>query len=371
MGTKKKKAEPTPDFANFITPDPAEIQQLRKEIGKLNKKLSDVTAGEAIIRAAVKQSFIKAPDLAVPKMPKRDRRKIVDEEMAVLHVSDVQLGKVTSTYNSTVAAERLMLLADKALRITETRRTSAKIEELRLYLGGDLVEGEEIFPTQAHQIDQSLFDQAVKALPEAICKMTLKLLEGFRKIRIVTVPGNHGRQGPRNTRAHPRTNWDNVAHEVIKLWLMGPEDNPRLRDRLSMNISQSFFAVDRVYGWGNLMVHGDQITGGFAGFPWYGTAKKAWGWIDSIPHPWDYLWFGHFHTPAAATLNHRIFLANGTTESDNTFAQAQLASGGYPCQRLAFFNEDHGLISDHWVYLTDEGVRQPQMNRWEKWSTLS
>jgi hypothetical protein len=363
MAKRKEKS-----FEAFLEKgDNVEVSQLRTEINRLNKELSKARAGETILAEAVKAVFKTPPALKVPKLPKKDRRS-KPEETAVLHISDIQLGKITDTYNSQVAHDRLMMLANKTIQITQIRKTGAKIENLRLYLGGDLVEGEEIFPTQAHKIDQSVFDQAVRALPEALAKVILRLLEEFRTIHIVTVPGNHGRQGSRATRANPRTNWDNVAHDVLKLWLLGPDDHPRLRDRVTMNVSESFWAVDRVYGWGNLLVHGDQIGGGFAGFPWYGTAKKAWGWIDSIPDPWDYLWFGHFHTWATATLNHRIFLANGTVESDNEFAQANLAAAGHPCQRLSFFNEQHGLISDHAVYLGEAGKRVPQRDRWEAWA---
>jgi hypothetical protein len=59
-------------------------------------------------------------------------------------------------------------------------------------------------------------------------------------------------------------------------------------------------------------------------------------------------------------LNHRILLANGTTESDNDYAQEQLAACGHPCQRLAFFNAKHGLIADHQVFLAE---RLPQRKR--------
>ena len=109
--------------------------------------------------------------------------------------------------------------------------------------------------------------------------------------------------------------------------------------------------VHDIEGWGVLCVHGDQIRGGFAGFPYYGTAKKAWGWIDAIPKPWTYLAFGHFHNFAMGTLNKRTFLANGTVESDNVYAQEQLAAMGSPCQRLSFFNRKYGLVADHQIWL--------------------
>jgi len=46
-----------------------------------------------------------------------------------------------------------------------------------------------------------------------------------------------------------------------------------------------------------------------------------------------------------------VMLANGTTESDNEYAAADLSAAGEPCQRLAFFDEEHGLVADHQVFL--------------------
>ena len=105
-------------------------------------------------------------------------------------------------------------------------------------------------------------------------------------------------------------------------------------------------------GHRHLIVHGDQIRGGFAGFPWYGAARKAQGWIDAIPEQWETLYFGHFHTYTGGTLNRRRWYCNGTTESDNEYAQEQLAACGMPVQRMQFWNREHGMVADRPVYLT-------------------
>lgn len=339
------------------------IRLLKKTVKDLKRKVEGLASGNELITEAVVQAYEDPPDLYIPKA-KKDTRKRKNEEIAVLHLSDLHIGKLTSSYDTAVAEERLMLLAKKVKNIVEVRRSSSKINELRIYLGGDMIEGEDIFATQAHLIDQSLFDQAVKNGPAIIAKCILSLLEAFPKIHICTVPGNHGRNGPKGGRSHPRTNWDNVCYEILKIYLLGAnESRKETKNRITMDISEEFYMVDRVYEWGNLMVHGHEIRGGFAGLPWYGVAKKAWGWIDSIPLPWDYLWFGHFHTYASATLNHRIFLANGTIESDNEFAQQNMSAAGFPCQRLCFFDEKNGLISDNQVYLTLDEDRVPSRIR--------
>jgi len=347
---------------------PMDVKILQGENAKLRRKLDKLRAGEGMIVEAVKDAWETPADMKFPKAPYAKNMGKGQREIAILHISDTQIGKTTATYDTDVADRRLQLLARKAINLTRVRRNGSKIDEIRIYLGGDMIEGEDIFPHQAHLIDSSVFEQAVKNAPASITRCILTLAAEFRKVKVVCVAGNHGRNGPKGTRSHPKTNWDTVCYEVMKLMLVGTDDNPTpISKRLDVKIAPSFFYVDRVFDWGNLMVHGDQITGGFAGFPWYGTAKKAWGWIDSIPDPWDYLWFGHFHTYASAVLNHRTFLCNGTTESDNVFAQAQLAAAGFPCQRLSFFDEEHGLIADNQIFLTDEGTRVPQRIRAQAW----
>jgi hypothetical protein len=93
------------------------------------------------------------------------------------------------------------------------------------------------------------------------------------------------------------------------------------------------------------------------------TAKKAWGWIDSIPEEWDYLYFGHWHQDACAMLNHRTFFATASPESGNVFAQEQMAAAGFPSQRLQFFDRDHGVIANHQIFLCEPRERLPQRIR--------
>ena len=343
--------------------DPDEIAALRREVQRLTRDGSRRRGGEALIIHAVEQAYDDPPDLVVPPRPKLSRKK--SEEVALLHVTDTQIGKVTESYNVGVADARLMQLAEKVRTIVEVRRSAVKVDELVLLLGGDIIENENLFPGQQFEIgDRGVFDQAVRDAPAILTRLILRLLEFFPKIRIVAVSGNHGRAAPRSMGSHSRTNWDRVAYEVTRLMVLGPPGTrPELDGRLTFEIADSFYSVPRVWDWGLLVIHGDQIRGGFGGFPWYGVGKKAWGWADSIPEAWDFLYFGHFHQHACATLNYRTFFATGTPESGNVYAQEQLAAGGWPSQRLQFLNEEHGVIADHQVFLTAPGERVPQRLR--------
>lgn len=342
-----------------------DVLELRREISGLNDRLRRFRSKYGILREALLDVLAENPPrISAPPRPARDRRRR-EERTAVLHVSDLQLGKRTATYDLEVAGARLHQLAEITAKITETQRSAYKIEECRLYLGGDLVEGERIFRGQAHLIDRSLLGQAVREGPALVVRLILDLLATFRTVHVIAVSGNHGRV---DFEAHPETNWDTVAAEIVRTTLLGSPDHPRLEleDRLTFHVSTDWHHVDRMPGgWGNLLIHGHQIRGGFAGFPWYGAGRKALGWFQVVREPWDYLWLGHFHTAAMATINYTEWRANGTTESGNDYAAAELASAGYPSQRLAFFNAEHGLVQEHVVYLTSPGERRPAARRFE------
>lgn len=347
-----------------LNTDVAEIY--KRKIKQLDKELRYKRSSEEIIIKAMQEVWIDPPSLEIPSAPKLTSRTEA-VEIAVGHLSDTQIGKTTKTYNTKIAAKRIAKFIEKAIHVTEVRRNSAKIDEFHLYLGGDMVEGEEIFGGQVHEIDSSVYEQAIVTGASIIVKAILRLLKSFNKVKVLTVPGNHGRNGKYGGGASLETNWDNVCYAAARYILMGSNDYPRqdLKNRLIWPESDTWFAVDKIFNWGNLIVHGDQITGGFAGFPWYGAGKKAQGWIDSIDEPWDYLYFGHFHTFASFVLNRRMVLANGTTESDNEYARSQLAASGFPCQRLAFYNAKYGLISDNQIFLADD--RRPNRDKAIDW----
>lgn len=330
--------------------EPEEVRLLRKENAQLRKKLTAHGAKAQLILDAVAEAIetIELPVVQAPKPPRKTGAKH-DKEVPVLHCSDWQWGKITSSYSSAVAARRVKELARKACTIIERRKAFADIREVRLYYGGDMVEGEEIFSGQAHLIDQGVLDQAIGDCAPAMAGLASSLLSVVDKVHVLAVSGNHGRTGPRGGSPHPKTNWDRVSYAMAEALT---KQSPDLAKRVTWNVADDFYLVDDVLGHGNLIVHGHQVRGGFGGFPWYGVGKKLTGWIDSVPEEWQSLYLGHFHTPAMGTINARRWYCNGTTESDNEYAREELAACGAPMQRLQFFNRAHGMIADCPIYLT-------------------
>lgn len=348
-------------LAKKVGAEGATVKELRGQLRRLERRAASLRTKEELIQAAVLDVLKgSAPTIEAPPRPKLGRRRAAKEEVAVLHLSDWQLGKVTKSYDTSVAEARAAETFEKVALITELRRSHADIRELRVYLGGDMVEGEDIFPHQAHEIDSPLYDQACVNGPRILARGLMTALETFDHVWVGSVDGNHGRNGSKHTRSSPKTNWDRVLSNTLRAVLLGTDELPRkeLAGRLDFQIADDFYFIDRVLGWGNLVVHGHQIGGGFAGFPWYGVGKKAWGWADSIEEPWDNLFLGHFHTPVMQHLGNKRVFANGTLESDNNFAKEQLAACGVPAQRLCFMNRRIGVISDDVVELLPRRPRR-------------
>jgi len=350
----RKSQSPVADFLKVNAPDSPGTAALREENARLRRKIAVSSGTGDLIVEAVERAYDKPVKFTLGFEPKRKAKgKPREAEAAVCHVSDTQFGKITSTYDTAIAGERIAEYARKVRTIIDRKRSYCDVTEAHIYLGGDMIEGETIFAGQAHLIDEGVLEQAVRSAPLAIASMIVSIATEVERTKVVCVSGNHGRSAPKGVGAHPVTNWDRVCYEVTRLLVLGPDKSkPNGEGRITFDIADDFYAVDDVLGHPNLVLHGHQIRGGFGGFPWYGVGKKAAGWIDAIPQPWTRLYFGHFHTLTSGRINDREWYCNGTTESDNAYAREELAAAGIPMQRLQFFSAEHGVVSDHQVYLT-------------------
>lgn len=298
-------------------------------------------------------SHLPLPDLRCPGFPPKRSGKL-PWEIPCLQVSDVQFGKRTATYNSDVARKRLFQLAANAGKCIDDRKSFARIEELHLYVIGDIVEGQRVFRGQAYHIDSTVQAQAIHGASAALARLVLRLLKHVDRVIVWCVRGNHGDEDDNSP-----VNWDEVCYEVFKRDLLGGQDlfpeRKKIQARIQFKEIGSWFQVARAFRWGNLLVHGNQITGSLGGS---GFKTKVAGWIDAIPEPWDYLWIGHFHTYSSWTVNKRTVFVNGTTETGNEYAQEDFAATGFPVQRLAFFNEKVGLAADCPIYLEERSANK-------------
>ena len=338
----------------------AQVEGLITELRAANARLSAALQKEksskydlvdAVYRAA--RDSAAGLQLSPVGKPQADKRKR-QAETAVAVLSDWQLAKVTPTYNSAICEERVMAYVEKVIKLTEIQRADHPVRSLRVWLLGDLIEGELIFPGQSYLIDSSLYRQITVDGPRILCNALRRLESAFENVHVVGVIGNHGAIGGSTRRDHnPETNGDRMLYRICQQIL--EKDT-----RISWSIpdgegERNWYAIDTIGSKSFLLIHGDQIRGGFAGFPFYGLAKKSWGWATgAIPEHFDEVVLGHWHQPTRVTLNRITARVNGSTESYNTYAMEQLAAVGRPSQWLLFAHPENGITAEYCVYLDNE-----------------
>ena len=296
---------------------------------------------------------LKALTFGATTKPPADRRK-AEDETAIITFSDLQLGQVTSSYNSEIAEQRVQQYADKIIRLTELQRASHPIRRAKLYLLGDLIEGELIVPSHPHQVDSSVYAQVALNGPRILGDFIRRMLETFEAVDVVSVPGNHGDVGgPARKMYNPETNFDRMLSSILRSIFEASGEK-----RVTFTVPEgygrsSWYAVDYVGDVGFMLWHGHQArrTSSSSHLPFY---KLVMGWRSgAIPEPFTISICGHHHTPTFLTMNSVNHYINGTFASDSEYAVERLASNSRAAQWLLFARPGRGVTASYLVTLDD------------------
>jgi hypothetical protein len=320
-----------------------ENRRLARSIDKLKNIRGE--ASNVVYQAAYDAfSNFDLPKTSKPNFGKSS--KVSETAVAVL--ADWQLGKITPSYNSEVLAKRMDIYMEKLLEITEIQRTHHPVKNLHVWILGDIVEGEEIFPGQSHLIDSGIYRQVGINGPKILGKFLQTALENFEHVHVTAVIGNHGAIGGRMRKQHdPETNMDRLLYKICELVYES-------EDRITFNIpdgkgERNWYAIDYIGSYGTLLIHGDQLPHPSSVNGYY---KKIMGWKDgAIPEPFDDVFMGHYHQQAKMTIGSTILRVSGSPESFNTYAQEYFHSMSRPCQHLMFVHPENGVTSEYSIWL--------------------
>jgi hypothetical protein len=324
-----------------------ELEQLRGQIGTLQRQLVRSKAKTADLIAAV---HLAAKDAAIavgrPTIPAATRdRRTKHAEVALLLLSDWHIGKQTSSYNSTVAQDRVTLLTKKVALIAEIERADHPVRECHVLLNGDFVENLNIFPGQAFEVDSTMFTQLFNAA-NAVEGMLRALLSVFEHVHVWLQRGNHGRIGRKGD--NPRAdNLDSVLYEIVRGRLHS--------SRMVWHPMESWFTIVEIGNYRALLVHGDQVKSFGGNTPAFGITRKVNAWATGVLPPFTDVYMGHFHQPLVLPIANgrgRTFL-NPSLESDSEYAREFVAATGTPGQRFHFVEPEKGRVTSERVIWLD------------------
>lgn len=339
--------------------DPDTVVALKKQIMALHRKVEEQKGKTEDYVAAVREGAFEAISLMdilpVPE-PGLYMSGAGRPEVAVAVLGDWQLGKKTRSYNSAVAEQRIELYGDKVIELTNIQRAHHPVDELHVFVLGDIVEGELIFPGQQWLIDASLYQQVTKDGPRILANFLRKMVSFFDKVTVHAIIGNHGRMAGRSSGdMNGESNADRMVYTITRQLLEYAGEK-----RIEWNIpdgegESNWYAIANIGNYSSLLLHGDQFRGA-SGIPVAAINKKVAGWaIGAIPEHFDDVDFGHYHTPTRLTVNRVTARCVGSPESDNGFAQEVVAAVGQPSQALRFVEPQRGIVTaEYVVWLTDE-----------------
>ena len=275
----------------------------------------------------------------------------------VLFISDMQYGEYISAkeldglneYNPQIAEERYHRLIDKACHIAFDCMPNPDYPGIILLRGGDLISGDihqELSETQS----QTSMEQ-IWALADIESTGIAKLGKEFKKVEIISVPGNHGRTTikPR-AKKYYATNLETTLAYMLerefkqeKYWWWTPESGD---------------AYFNVYGHNILLTHGDRI-GSRGGTGFVGVAatilrgmKKTRDQYASMSKPLDTILCGHFHEYMELPYG----FCNGTMAGFNEYAMSLRIAPRPPMQLLFFIHPKHGITYRIPIHLDDDPV---------------
>lgn len=319
-------------------------RKLATQLAKSRRK--GEALADAIYQGAKAGNLLQARLRPTPAPKLVKSKSSTQVEVGLLHTTDWQCGKRTSTFNMDVLEQELITMLHKVERITELNRAIATVDECVLFLGGDMVEGVTVFPNQSWEVDATLFDQMFRC--KALLVMIVRaLLRIFRKVRVFCVYGNHGRLG----KPGDFPEGDNADRMVYRI----AADELANEDRLEWHHADDWFALAHLGEYKALMFHGHQIKGFGGNLPSYGIVKRTSAWASGVLPPFDAAYVGHFHTyQTFATFDGRPIYIGNTPESGNEYAREFIGATGTPSQRFQLVNPKRGRVTaDYELFLED------------------
>lgn len=258
-----------------------------------------------------------------------------DNHTLCIMLSDTHVGRILENqedgneyYNVTIATERIRATAKNLVR-QMTQEQISKVDEVVLFLGGDMVDGEGIFHHQEMELETHAAAQVLEAT-KAIWYLINQLADIFGNVRVVTTRGNHGRAG-----ISPESNWDTIIYQQLEL-LIDLETSATGIGGLSIKNRYGEFNLANIRGYKFMLRHKAPVQADTAS----GIAKFA-GWHGI--HGWDAFIFGHFHHWGVMTWNGKPIFRNGSLAGGDDYAES-LSYYDHPTQ-LAWITTNENVCA--------------------------
>lgn len=318
---------------------------LLQERSRLLRDLKKSTSSKGILQALVEemQAVVTPFDELAPIPQIKPKGKMIEEHL-VMHLSDEHADEVVTPhsvgglekFDFPVALCRAEKYVDTVLDFAKSTLSNYSFPVLHILSYGDHTNGE-IHGGVEHSYYRNQFRNAL-AIGQMQALMIRDLAPHFSEIKVICLPGNHGRRTPKKEYNGPWNNWDYLVSETAKMHCANLSN-------VDFAIPECFSVNYEINGHGFYIAHGDDIKS-WNSIPWYGIERKTRRLVSlnhSVNVRSEYFVFGHFHALAnMADLKGETFI-NGAWVGTNPYSYESFSGYREPMQLLHGVHKERGV----------------------------
>jgi hypothetical protein len=333
------------------------VSNLLQDNSRLRRDLKKAQTKGGIFEALVDelQATVTPLDELPPATDFRTPKDKVIEEHLVMHLSDEHADEVVEKhqvgdlekFDFPIALCRAEKYVDTVLDFTQRTLCNYRFPVLHILSYGDHTNGE-IHGGREHSYYRNMFRNAL-AIGQMQALMIRDLAPYFKEIKVICLPGNHGRRSAKKDFNGPWDNWDYLVSETAA-------SHCRHLKNVEFKIPQCFSICYMINGHGFHIQHGDDIKS-WNSIPFYGVERKT-RRLVALHHSIDvkvrYFVLGHFHMLSnMADLKGETFI-NGAWCGTTPYSYESFSGYREPMQLLHGVHEKHGVTWRLPVRLRDD-----------------
>lgn len=301
----KKKTSVLDELVEKKVKKVKELQKAKEQEKEINKLANDCLIKETIekmVPALKKQTAIKLPKYSIREVSR----------ILCVVISDVHIGKKANNFDYTVFLTKLQTLFSE---IEKTVREK-NIEKVVLFVIGDIVDGEDIYPGHSNFICMPVAEQSIEGARDL--SIHIDNLSDLVPVEVKCVAGNHGRDGKKGEKTR-KQNWDSVLFHIMRVHLKNNKN-------VSFEITDDWKLFVTIGSIRVMAFHGDDVIKGnpLANLP---KAIVAWGDMWRNLETFDIAVCGHFHLPICGVdVNGRTLFVNGSFSPPEDYTEQRVKS---------------------------------------------
>lgn len=306
---------------------------LRREIKKVARRdwMSEVISD--------RHYNLAQPDPIVidPDISDEDGREHICVLLSDLHFGSITHGQFLgweTEFDKDIFETQFEELTRKTGLLLRERASLKKIAKIHVFLLGDIIDGEAIFPGHAHEVDVSVIDQIL--MSAGYISSFVNEISRFGEVEVSCVIGNHGRI---SKEAPVGDNWEVLLYKLIQKDL---KDN----EKVTMDVQRAYFRNVDVAGYKFLLVHGHQLRSTNNT-----SVERMVGRYSAMLGRPDVMCMGHHHTLNVRDVNQTEVIMNPAFVTSSNFAMGKLGLLSQPAQLVLGVNEDDGVVWRHSIKL--------------------